>query len=192
MSTTTRTVLQALAAALVLLTLTWVLRQVVASSYTVGKSECTTASASAAVTSTTSAAAQVASQAQADITRGNQASTANERAQTRIVTIYRTLESEARRVQSTSQSDPVLDACVLPAQRLRIWAAANAGPASAADPADQSAAASQPHPAAPAAASTDIGRDARSGAEPPPGGPGLPPTGGALLQPAAQPGDRAP
>lgn len=153
-----------------------------------GQSLCVATSASQAVTSTVAAAAHVASQAQADIALGNTAATANEQAQTRIVTLYRTLESEARHVPS----DPIADACVLPAERLRIWAAANAGPASAPGPADQGGAASQPHSAPASAAATDIGPAARSGAEPPPGGSGLPPTGSEVLRAAADPGDRAP
>jgi len=152
-----------------------------------GKAQCAATGASQAVTGTVAAAASQASQAQADIDRGNQAATANERAQVRIVTHYRTLESEARH----APPNPV-DACALPPERLRIWAAANAGPASTAHPAHQGQPASQPDPAASAAAPTDIGRDTRSGAQPPRGGPGLPPTRSEAVQPAAAPGDRAP
>lgn len=151
-----------------------------------GQALCASASASAAAAATASAAASTASQAQADIARGNQAATDNARAQTRIVTIYRNLESEARHVSP----DPV-DACVLPAGRLRIWLAANAGPGTV-DPADQSATPGQSHAAASAAAATDIGLDARSGAEPPSGGASVPPTGGAAVRAAAAHGDRAP
>lgn len=153
----------------------------------VAQSQCVATIATQAATATASAAASTASQAQADIARGNQAAADNARAQTRIVTIYRNLESEARHVSP----DPVVDACVLPAERLRIWLAANAGP-STVDPADQSAAPGQPHAAASAAAATHIGRDARPGAEPPSGGASVPPTGGAAVRAAAAPGDRAP
>jgi hypothetical protein len=152
-----------------------------------GQAQCTAATSFAAASGTAAAAASQANQAQADIERGNQAATANERAQVRIVTHYRTLESEARH----APPNPV-DACALPPERLRIWAAANAGPASAADPAHQGQPASQPDAAAPAAATTDIGGDTRPGAQPPRGGAGLPPTRSEAVQPAAAPGDRAP
>lgn len=152
-----------------------------------GQSLCAAAGASQAVTGTVAAAASQASQAQADIDRGNQASSANERSQVRIVTLYRTLESEARH----APPNPV-DACALPTERLRIWAAANAGPAGPSAAAHQGQPASQPHAAASAAAPTDIGRDARPGTQPPRGGPGLPPTRSEAVQPAATPGDRAP
>lgn len=152
-----------------------------------GRADCAVEGATQTVTATVSAAASQASQAQADIERGNQAATANERAQVRIVTLYRNLESEARH----APPHPV-DACALPPERLRIWAAANAGPASAANPAHQGQPASQPDAAAPAAAATDIGSDTRPGAQPPRSGAGLPPTRSEAVQPAAATGDRAP
>lgn len=155
--------------------------------YKAGQEACAADTTRDTVNQLATAASGVASQAQADLHSGHEAAAANERAQTRIVTIYRTLESEARH----APPDPV-DSCQLPPDRLRLWTAANAGPHGPTASADQGATAGQPHPAAASAAATDIGPGARSGAEPPPGGSELPPTGSALLRPAAVPGDRAP
>lgn len=187
MNSTVRSVLiAALLIAVLFITLGVVASKLGSAERAVAQSQCVATTATEAATATASAAASTASQAQADIARGNQAAAYNARAQNRIVTIYRNLESEARHVSP----DPV-DACVLPAERLRIWLAANDGPG-AVDPADQSAAAGQPHAAASAAAATNIGRNARPGVEPPAGGASVPPTGGAAVRAAAAPGDRAP
>jgi len=152
--------------------------------YKAGQQACADATTHNTVTQLAEGQANVASQAHADLQHGHQAATANERAQTRIVTIYRQLESEARH----APPDPV-DSCQLPPDRLRLWAAANAGPHGPAASADQGTTAGQPHTAAASAATTDFGPGARSGAEPPPGGAGLPPTGSPLLRPAAASGD---
>lgn len=152
-----------------------------------GQAECTTAAASSAVTRTTAAAANVASQADAAIARSGKAGALQERARARIDTHFNHLEQEARH----DVPNPV-DACVLPVDRLRRWAAANAGPGGDRYPTDQGAAATQRDqaPSEPAAAS--IGRDARSGSQPPPSSRGVSSTGSAALQPAEVPGDRAP
>jgi hypothetical protein len=163
---------------------TWLFGIVMQSSRATGYTVCAVAAASQAVTATAQAASQAATQAQADITRGNQAAATNERAQVRIVTLYRTIESEARHAAPA----PV-DRCVLPDERLRIWQAANAGPVGPTDPADQSGPASQPDPAASTPEPTQLGADARPGNQPPVGRPDLPPTRGQVLQPAALPGD---
>lgn len=149
-----------------------------------GQLACVATGASAAVTHTVSAAASAASQAGADISRTNAIGTQHERVRTRIETIYRTLDIEA----SHATPHPV-DACVLPPDRLRIWAAANAGPDGASDPADQGAAIGQPDPATTAPAASNVGADTRSGDQPPGSGSGIPSTGGPALQPAHTSGD---
>jgi hypothetical protein len=153
-----------------------------------GQLACVAAGASAAVTHTAAQAASVASRAKADIASNNATGAQHERVRTRIETIYRTLETEARH----APQNPAVDACLLPPERLRIWAAANAGPDRPASGPDQSPATTQPDQSASEPASTGIGADARPGAQPPGGGPGLSPTGSPALRAAQNHGDRAP
>lgn len=83
------------------------------------------------------------------------------------------------------------DVCVLPAERLRIWQAANAGGARGAD-AGGGAAARQPADRA-AAAAPAAQRDAEgAGAKPLERGGAVPPTGDTNLRPAAAPAAGAP
>lgn len=152
-----------------------------------GQAECIATSASAAVATTVAGAASAASQAETTLARGNKASGQREQARARIDTIFHNLEAEARH----DPSHPV-DACVLPPDRLRRWAAANAGPTRPADPDDQGGAASQPDAAAPATDHAPLGGDARPGGRPQGGGQAVPPVGRADVRPPEVPGDRAP
>lgn len=149
-----------------------------------GQSACVADGAASAITHTVSAAASAASQADADITRTNAIGTQHERVRTRIETIYRTLDIEA----SHATPHPV-DLCVLPPDRLRIWAAANAGPDTSSDPTDPRAAISQPDPAPSASAASTVGANARPGDESQGRGQSLSSTGGPALRPAQTPGD---
>jgi hypothetical protein len=79
--------------------------------------------------------------------------------------------------QAHAPADPV-DSCVLPPDRLRRWADANAGRA------DQGAASSEPDRAAQAPANAGLRPGAGLGIKPPRDGARLSPTGGPALQPA--------
>lgn len=152
-----------------------------------GQAECTTAAASSAVTRTAAAAASTAAKASADIDRSGKAGALQERARARIDSHFDHLEQEARH----DAPNPV-DACVLEPDRLRRWASANAGPGSDRYSADQSATARQFNTAPTDLAPATVGRDGRSGGQPPPSSQGVSSTGSAALQPADVSGDRAP
>ncbi|MBY0236116.1 MAG: hypothetical protein K2W93_14140 [Burkholderiaceae bacterium] len=74
------------------------------------------------------------------------------------------------------------DSCVLPAERLRRWAAANAGGA------DPGASAAEPDGAASSAASALVWSHARLGGQPPRGDPSVSPAGEPVVPSAAVPG----
>jgi hypothetical protein len=152
-----------------------------------GVATCTAANATAAVSQVVAGAASTAAKAASDIDRADKAGRAFEGARTRISSIYQRLDNEARH----DTPDPI-DRCVLPAERLRRWSAANAGPVPATTGPDQGAAASRADRTAPATPAADLGPDPRPGSQPPSGGPGLPPDGGPTLRLATSLGVRAP
>ncbi len=126
---------------------------------------------------TTAAQGQVIKKATADTRRANATGAQYERQRAAIESHSAQLETEA----AHAPSDPV-DRCVLPAERLRSWRDANAGPGAGAT---ERGAAGE----APAAAAAGIGGDARSGGQPPGGGEGLSPAGSEVLRPAGLAGD---
>jgi hypothetical protein len=119
--------------------------------------------------------AKVVLDAQTAIARSQASGAAREVQRERIDARFRQLDRKA----AHAAPDPV-DACVLPAERLRDWNAANAGAS-----ADLGATAEQPDDAASNAASSSLGPDARPGGQPPGGGAPLSPAGQPALPPAA-------
>jgi len=147
-----------------------------------GRTECQQASTRKSLQVVTEGAQAVATKASADITRGQAAGASFEGARTRIQRHFQRLENEARHAPPS----PV-DQCELPAARLRLWIAANAGPGDTTGT-DQGAPASQSAAAAEAAAGTPVGADARPGSQPPAGGADVSRTGGAAVRAAELPG----
>jgi hypothetical protein len=121
---------------------------------------------------------QVITQAGADIKRASRIGRAREADSAHVDAFFNRLAEEARHVPT----DPV-DSCVLPDERLRLWADANAG---AFDP---GATASERDSAASAPAAAELWPDARLGGQPPGGGQGLSPARQPALPAAAAPGD---
>ena len=109
----------------------------------------------------------------AKVQRSQATGRTQERTRAAIDKVFVQLEQEA----ADAPAHPV-DGCVLPDERLRAWAAANAGPG------DTGAPAAQPAAAPPSAAPAPLGPDAGPGGQPPRGGQGLPP-GGQPAVPAA-------
>jgi hypothetical protein len=103
---------------------------------------------------------------QATVNLGAAKGTQHERNRAALDSFFNQLEKE----QDHAPADPV-DSCVLPPDRLRAWADANAGGA------DQGSATSQPDRAATTPAASGIGPDAGPGGKPQGGGEGLPPAG---------------
>jgi hypothetical protein len=131
------------------------------------------------------AAALAKAQAQANaatarrIVRGTVTGERREQDRAAIERVFTTLATEA----DHEAPDPV-DACELPAARLRRWAAANAGAADAGAPAGQ------PDGGAAAPAAPGVGPDEGPGSQPPGGGAGLPPAGQPALPAAGVDGDQ--
>jgi hypothetical protein len=86
-----------------------------------------------------------------------------EAARSAIDDYFNTLEGQANEPQTSPSSSVDSHACILPPERLRQWAAANAGRSGIA--ADSGAAASQPNPSPSQAASAQERGDARSGGQ---------------------------
>lgn len=122
-----------------------------------GQLVCREASAQATVLAVAEGASQAANKTAAQIAKAASEGAAHERERVRIVNHYIKLEEEAR----NAPPDPV-DSCVLPADRLRIWTAANRGPHPAPAGAE-GAAAGQPDQAASAAAHAGVGAHEGSG-----------------------------
>jgi hypothetical protein len=146
-----------------------------------GRTQCQASVATATVQGQQQQAAQVLAQATADITHAQAAGRVREVERVRIQTVFQVIEKEARH----APPDPV-DSCVLPDDRLRLWAAANAG---ALEPLAPGAGApgAQPDAGPAAAAPAGIGPDAGPGGQPPPGGDAVPLAGQPDVQPAAAP-----
>lgn len=146
------------------------------------------AGASAAAAHTASQAASGVAIANLQIQQATSDGLMHERVRTRIQIIYRTLDKEAIH----ASNPPELAACVLPADRLRIWQSANLGPTDAGDSEGQGGTAGQS--AAPAASSSAASDRAagRPGVEPSGRGASLPSTGSANVRAAQTSGDRAP
>ena len=183
-SGTARRIAMVLAPAAAVITGLMFIRSEIKSAYeqglSTGTSMCTATvtarAADARASAVISSAASAASQATADIHRATVTGTAHEATRQRVAQHFTVLEAQAHH----APQDPV-DHCVLPPERLRIWAAANAGPhggdASTPDPADQGAPAAQPAHAPAGAASTSFWPRARLGGQPPASSPGLSPDG---------------
>ena len=140
--------------------------------FATGKNACEKAQADTVVKAET----QVKATAKKDIARATATGRQAEQSRRAIDTVFAQLAEEA----AHENPDPV-DSCVLPAERLRRWNAANHGGA------DSGAAPGQPIDAAAAAAASPVGPDAGPGGQPPGGSQGLPPTGGADVQPVGLP-----
>lgn len=149
----------------------------------IGRLECSQAVSSATATAVASQASGVISQAASQVAHAQVTGTNAERARARITQHFNRLEQEARH----DPPSPV-DACILPPDRLRRWAAANAGDSAALAPIERTTGA-QPDHSASAAAASGIGPHAGSGGQPQGGGFGLSPTGQPVLSPAQTHGD---
>jgi hypothetical protein len=159
---------------------TLVLIALLAAVYAWGRSDGKAACQAAQTKTTAKAVTKQRVKTQADINRGARTGAQHEANQVALDTFFDHLAQE----QTHAPSDPV-DGCVLPADRLRLWNAANAGPQRAAE----DAAAAEPDGAATPVATSSLRRDARLGGEPPRGGEGLPPAGIADLWAARVPAD---
>ncbi|MBK1683422.1 hypothetical protein CKO18_07490 [Rhodoferax fermentans] len=116
---------------------------------------------------------------QAVIKRADVVGTRQERGRVAVNTFFNQLAKD----QDHAPADPV-DSCVLPAERLRRWADANAGHTT------EGAAPGQPDSTAPAVATPGLRPDAGLGIKPPGHSAGLSPAGSADVQPAVLPGDQ--
>lgn len=155
-----------------------------------GKAACETAHQQAI----SQARADAITQAQDRLTQQQQH---GERAEQRRSRIHNHFDQLGAQLAAAHQQtgDPYASAidggtCVLPAERLRIWQAANRGHASGAA-ADHGATAIQPAGSAPTPAATDQRANAHAGAQPSGDGAHVSPTGGATLRPAAMAASRA-
>lgn len=116
-----------------------------------------------------------------NIERSQATGSARESGRRALDALYDQLDKEAR----DAPTDPS-DACVLPADRLRLWNAANDGATGASAPA------AQPDRSTPAAAARPFWQGARLGGQPPPGGPAIPPASAAAVPAAGLPSTDAP
>lgn len=117
----------------------------------------------------------------ADIVRSQRTGAAREQGRRALDALFEQLNQEAH----DAPADPV-DTCVLPADRLLIWNAANAGGTGASAPA------AQPDSTPLAAATGSFWPSARLGSQPPPGGSAIPPTSPAAMPAAGLPATHAP
>jgi hypothetical protein len=144
----------------------------------IGRLECSQAVSSATATAVASQASGVISQAASQVAHAQATGTKAERKRSRINAHFNRLNEEARH----DTPDPV-DACVLPPDRLRRWAAANAGDGASTSRSAASAAATQPHHGTPTASGPGIGPDEGSGSQSPGRGPRVSPAGQPALPP---------
>lgn len=121
---------------------------------------------------------QVITKAGADIKRADTVGRAREADSAHVDAFFNRLAEEAHHAPTDA-----VDSCVLPAERLRLWAAANAGAF------DYGAAAGQRDGTASSAAAAALWPGARLGGQPPGGGQGLSPARQPVLPAAAAPGD---
>jgi hypothetical protein len=138
-----------------------------------GQSECVAAASRAQSRAFEQAVADAVKQLQ----RGQRSAAKREAQLDRIDAFFDRLDQEAAR-----DAPAAVDDCVLPAERLRRWAAANAGTA------DAGAAAGHPDGAAAPAAAAGVGADAGPGVQPPGGGAAVPPSGESTVSAAGAPG----
>lgn len=112
---------------------------------------------------------------QATLRRAQKSGAQHEASRTALDTLFDQLDKEARHEAAQSQTAADGDLCVLPAERLRLWQAANAGLRARLE----NPSTSEPSASAPSAA---------TGLQWPPRGFGIqPPGGGQSLSPARQP-----
>ncbi len=116
-----------------------------------------------------------------DIARSQSTGSARESGRRALDALFDQLAKEAH----DAPTDPI-DTAVLPADRLRLWNAANDGGTLASAPT------AQPDSAAPAAAPSPFWPSARFGGQPPPSGPAIPPTSPAAVPAAGLPATDAP
>lgn len=139
-----------------------------------GRAECVAATSAQAASEAVQAVALLSAQAQSDAARATVVARVNQRSRERIQAQFSHLASDHEALINTSHQSPApvdLDAgCVLPDQRLRIWAQANAGAAGASPAAtatDPDCTAAHLDCTAPAAASAPVGPHGGSGGQPP-------------------------
>ena len=116
-----------------------------------------------------------------DIKRSQATGAARESGRRALDTLFDQLAKEA----NDAPTDPI-DTAVLPADRLRLWNAANDGGTLASAPA------AEPDDSAPAPAPSPFWPRARLGGQPPPSGPAIPPASPAAVPAAGLPTADAP
>jgi glutamine synthetase adenylyltransferase len=149
--------------------------------YTAGKTDADNTRLRGVVRAVTEASNAVQTQVKNDLDKSNQTGRQREAKRAAIDHFFNHLESESHDAKNASSSVDS-SACVLPADRLSIWAAANAG--ANVDSSDHGVTASQLADSAADASTAGVRANGGLGVQPPHGGKGLSPNGSTTLRAA--------
>lgn len=159
----------------------WCVHDAYQRGYTAGKTDADNTRLRGVVRTVTEASNAVQTQVKNDLDKSNQTGRQREAKRAAIDHFFNHLESESHDAKNASSSVDS-PACVLPADRLSIWAAANAG--ANVDTSDHGVPASQLADSAADASTAGVRANGGLGVQPPHGGKGLSPNGSATLRAA--------